>query len=184
MDLPELIAKNFSAFIAGTFTLLGTTLGWLLNSLSKKGNLKLIDKKCRIEPVNGASYGSKLYRFEVDLWVYNSSDSIKPINDIKLKITAHGKTYLADCSDASGPLDHYNFNPKQITKILLGASQIFSENYLAGDFDKVIFTFRQFRKLKQFPIYHNYIYSFLSSTWWTKFKRKFKSKAKKENLST
>jgi hypothetical protein len=179
MSFSELLEKYFSTILAGVFTLAGTILGWLLNSISKKGKLKLIKANCEFDQTNESMYGSNLFSYRIDLWIYNSSDNVRPINNISIKTHANRKTYLTSCIENGTKIDHYNFNPKQITKITLVATQDFEEKLLGGEIREIYFQFIYLRNHKQFVIYKSFVYALIEESRVKRFIKRLFVKRKK-----
>jgi hypothetical protein len=171
MEFHELIEKHFSEVITGIFsvlgTILGTVLGAVLVNIFKRGKLKLIDVKSEI-----LQSSTTTLEFLIDLSIYNSADNIKSIKDLTIEILCHGRTYSKNGIDINGEeICHYNFNPKQITKISTVFKKEFQQNILKGDINKVIFIYRTTNGTrKQYAVYENYIQTYLLSNFWTRFR--------------
>jgi hypothetical protein len=152
------MTDNTSTIITGAFTLGGTLLGWFLNSFSKKGTLKIIDKHFSILQVDdGFHHPTNDLQFKYRLLVYNSSDDIKPIAGIQLLIEVHGNEFEIDCYNSNmRVVNHHNFNPKHMTELVLQANYEFGKHILAGDVNSASLVFQDYKKRKKsFIIYEN-----------------------------
>ncbi|MDB5231655.1 MAG: hypothetical protein JWN76_2460 [Chitinophagaceae bacterium] len=125
------LIETFSTIIA---TVIGTILGWLLNNLSKKGKLKIIDREVRIDPVNKSHMGSAAYNYDFTLWFYNSSNDFISIHDFMVESLVQGEKLTTKCFiNSQDKTTHLNFIPKQITVISFNALQAYQKSILAGD---------------------------------------------------
>ena len=166
MEFHQIIENNVTAIIAGIFTILGTIIGWGLTQISKKGKLKLVNVKNEISEV-----AASILCYQINLFIYNSSDNIISINDLEVEILAQGRKYSNLWINTEGKtIEHFNFNPKQITKLTTIFNKQFETNILSGDINKIIFTYREKGKRIRFIIYRNVLHAYLNSQTKIKYK--------------
>jgi hypothetical protein len=166
MGFHELIEKHFSEIISGFFTLTGAALGWGLTTISKRGKLKLNDVKSEILESSPTTL-----EFLVDLWIYNSADNIKSINDLTIEILSHGQKYYVSWGDVNNiDIRHYNFSPKQITKISSKSSAHFQQTIFRGDIHRITFIYREKMSRRHFTVYENNLETYLFDSFWIKLK--------------